>query len=134
MRIVSAFKHADVASLVVYCASNAVKKYVEERHKWPALWENLESISTTTDTDLVPPGGWDETRTYVEINFNLTLDEVANQQFDRFSAIKPIGPVWADYPPFFIPLLETVRKARDAHGGTRRGDAAKEENRRKATR
>ena len=58
MRIVSAFKHADVASLVVYCASNAVKKYVEERHKWPALWENLESISTTTDTDLVPPGGW----------------------------------------------------------------------------
>jgi hypothetical protein len=110
----STLGHAYMADYAAHCATQAVEKYVRERQKWPTSWRELESLPTT-----LPSGGWDEIRTYVEINFDLTIDEVAKQRVEDFGAIKPVEPVLGHYRDDFPPLLETVRsvqRTRDRNG------------------
>ena len=47
---------------------------------------------------------------YVEIDFNLSLEQVASEQADAFDAIRPIVPTYLAYEQDFAALLKTVRK------------------------
>jgi len=118
---ISVMKHADMAYGATFRATEAVEKYVREQRKWPASWKDLESVSATGGTDFLPPGGWDEIRAYVEINFNLTLGDVAKQRVEDFDAIKPVEPIWGGYRAYFAPLLETVRSVQGAQRGSAKG-------------
>lgn len=111
----SVMRHADLAMRAMYHATNAVEKYVQKRGEWPTSWKDLESDSATNGTGPLAVG-WDEIRTYVEIDFDLTLDEVAKQRVETFSAIKPQQPIW-DYQGILIPLLDTVRNVQNAKSG-----------------
>ena len=110
---VSVMKHADLAFRATLKATDVVNKYVRERGRWPASWEDLESVPIIGDTEHMSPGDWDEMRAYVEIDFNLTVDEVAKQSAETFEGIRPIEPVWRNYRHYFTPLLQTVRNVRD---------------------
>ena len=109
VQAVSLWKHADMAYRANAFATEAVELYVRERGKWPASWMDLESVYATGGTRILPQGGWNEIRPYVEINFDLTLADVANQQTDDFDAIRPREPVWGDYRRYYTSLLESVR-------------------------
>lgn len=115
-RTLSEIGHAYMAYSANLRATEAVEKYVREREKWPTSWRELESIPTT-----LPSGGWEEIRIYVDINFNLTLDDVAKQRVEDFDAIKPVEPVLSDYRQAFAPLLEAVHTVQGA--SVRNGNA-----------
>ena len=119
IQTVGVMKHADLALRATSNATNAVEKYVRKRGEWPTSWKDLESDSAANGTGPMPVG-WDEIRTYVEIDFDLTLDQVAKQRLNDFSAIKPKNPekpLWANHRQLFIPLLETVRNFQNAKSG-----------------
>jgi hypothetical protein len=111
---ISVVRHAYMADRACSCAVDAVARYVGERGKWPTSWNDLESICETGSVDFLPQGGFGEIKTYVEINFSLTLGDVANQRVEDFNAIKPIAPARDSYRRHLIPLLETVRTMRTA--------------------
>lgn len=107
--VIARMKHVDLALRAAHGTTNAVKKYVREQKKWPTSWEDLESLSAAPgDADYPLPDDWDETRRYVEINFDLTLDEVAKQQVESFDAIRVEDPV-VSCDRLFRSLLEEVR-------------------------
>jgi hypothetical protein len=60
--------------------------------RWPTSWTDLESL-VKKRADRQPPGGWEDLRKRVRVNFNLTLDAVGRQGVDSFDGIMPIyGP------------------------------------------
>lgn len=107
-------RHAYMAFSANARAANAMEEYVQERMRWPTSWKDFESISATMSPDSLPSGGWDEIRTYVVINFDLSLSDVAKQQLDSFDAIKPIPPVREGYRSEYQSLLETIRSVSDS--------------------
>jgi len=112
MGCISVWRHSDMAMYATADAARAVENFVRERRRWPTSWQELESMprpSATGGAALVAPEDWDEMRTYVEIDFSLTLGAVANQPEQDFDAIKPIGPVAASYRSALDPLIQTVR-------------------------
>lgn len=114
-------KHAYEADRAASCTIDAVEKFVRERGTWPSSWKELESA--TSSDDFLPDGGWDEIRNYVEINFDLTLDEAANLQIESFDAIKPKPPARDAYRYHLDRLLETVRSVRNASGSPTENEA-----------
>jgi hypothetical protein len=110
--VVPMVKHADLCFGAMMDASNAVNQYVREKGKWPTSWTDLES-TPSTGIGFLPPGRADEIRQFVKIDFNLTLSRVADQEFDEFRGIVPIGAVWGGYEGSIESLLKTVRKVRD---------------------
>lgn len=100
---------------MAFCANaravRAMEEYVQERRRWPTSWKDFESISETMSPDSLRSEGWDEIRTYVVINFDLTLNDVAKQQPEGFDAIKAMfpPPVHDGHRSDYEHLLETVR-------------------------
>lgn len=95
-------------------ATKAMEKFVQEHKRWPTSWSEFESISAKMSPGEFRSADWTAIRALVVINFDLTLEDVANQPLDSFDAIEPIPPVRAGYRREYVPLLETVRSALDS--------------------
>jgi hypothetical protein len=97
-------------------ATTVVEQFVQEHGRWPASWKELESVSGEDRPLYSWPRDSDQIKMSVEIDFDLKLEDVANQEPDRFTAIRPKVPAFQAYGSYFASLLETVRKKRKEQG------------------
>jgi hypothetical protein len=124
--VLSVAKHAEFALHGTTIVIMATEKYVHEYGKWPATWKDLESVS-------LDPGGtfsWpndlkelQDIQEFVEVDFSVTLQQVASQRVDNFSAIKPHGPAYGGWQAGIPSLLKTVQ---DTIVNRRNGNKAKD--------
>ena len=91
-------------------AASAVEEYVNNRGEWPNSWGDLEADYAAVGNQSPPQDGWDEIRTYVDINFSLTLDQVAGETIHNFDAITPNGVIWGGYEGAFERVLNIAQK------------------------
>jgi hypothetical protein len=97
-----------------------VQKYVEKSGEWPKSWKDLESVSNLEVGMLAWPRDFIEIQQDVEINFNVTLSEVASQEADTLDVIKPRVPAYGSYRNSFYSLIETARKMENIRQETKR--------------
>ena len=109
----SAAYDAEHALWATCAASAASEEYVSRNRKWPTSWEELESVSATVGTVYSWPDDSAEIREYVDVDFGMSLSDVADQNPDDFRAIRPKVPAYQAYRHHFSRLLETVRKVLD---------------------
>jgi len=124
--IASRPEHALNATML---ASMAVEEYVRQYGEWPTSWKELECVSASIEGVYSWPRDSSEIQTYVEIDFNVTLDELANQDLDEFRAIRPRGPAYNAYRASLSWLLEAVREVHEEQSdvdGDSRGSPADE--------
>ena len=111
----STARHAEFALHGTTLVIMVVEKYVHDHGKWPASWKDLESVSLDPGGRFSWPGGLKELQNiqeFVEVDFSLTLDQVANQRCDDFHAIRPHGTAYSGWERGIPSLLQTVQKAR----------------------
>jgi len=87
-----------------------VQKYIERSGEWPKSWKDLESVSDVEVGMFVWPRDSVEIQKDVEINFHVTISDVASQESDVFDAIKPRVPAYRSYKGYVYSLIETARK------------------------
>jgi len=110
--VLSTCMHAEFALHGTTLVTMVVEKYVHDRGKWPNSWKELESVSVDTGGRFSWPGDLKELQhiqEFVEIDFSLTLDQVASQQCEDFHAIRPHGPAYGGWKRCVPSLLQTVR-------------------------
>lgn len=105
----SAGKSAEFAYLAVSVSTRAVEKFVKVNGRWPKSWDELEAVSLDPGPIYVWPEDLPRIESQVEINFDLTLEEVAGQEPNDFAAIQPKRPAYSGYKRDFASLVSTVR-------------------------
>ena len=96
------------ATLDTNLATVAITKYVAEQKKWPTSWDDLQAVLGASAA--LPAGRWRQIQSHVEVDFNLTLEEVGKQSAGRFDAIKSREPPAPNANSEIITtLLETIR-------------------------
>jgi len=105
---------AEQALWATCVVSAAAEQYVSQHGRWPTSWKELESVSASVGTVYSWPSDSAEIQKYVDVDFSLTLPEIADQEIDDFRAIKPKVPAYRAYRPSFARLLEMARKVVDA--------------------
>jgi hypothetical protein len=113
--ISSFLRHAEFALHGTTLVTMAVEKYVQEHGKWPSSWRDLESVSVDNSGAFSWPSGLGELQNikeFVEVDFSLTLDQVANQRCEDFRAIRPKRPAFDGYQRGITSLLKTIENAR----------------------
>ena len=68
----------------------AGQEYVQDYGEWPASWEELKTVRATYGMIYSWPRDLGELQKYVEIDFDRTLEDLANETPDRFDAIIPL--------------------------------------------
>ena len=98
-----------------YCATVTVIFLVDHyldchNGKWPESWEDLESIPFDYVFGKYRwPADSDELQARVTIDFDVDIHLLANQSWEEFTAIRPIGPSY-NYKRWASGLLERVQK------------------------
>jgi hypothetical protein len=115
--IASSGSRAEHALHATRLAIIVVEKYVQEQRGWPKSWTDLESISASNGAMYSWPDDSAEIRRYVQIDFDLTLEQVANERPDQFNAIRPKVPAYQAYREYVASLLKTVRTAAKGKNG-----------------
>ncbi len=95
----------------VIAAADAVELFVRESDppRWPGSWDELGSTHPQETGAVLGPRDRELIEANVIIDFTLTLEEVAAQTPDEFTAIQPNGGVHSPWNP--ERLLDAVREA-----------------------
>jgi hypothetical protein len=96
-----------------WMAERIVERFVEENGRWPSSWGDLEWFSPEDGANVsLPSGGWAEIREYTDIEFDVSLSDVARQRVEEFDAIRPRERAWGGdlYRDCFASLIETARR------------------------
>lgn len=117
---VSTSVHAENTLHAMLSTIQQVDRFVEAKRRWPTSWSELKPFRAEKDQ---LRSSWEvevaRRRSYIQIDFNANLDEVASQTPKQFRAIAPTGayyPYW-DYG-CLTALIETARKAANTDEAT----------------
>jgi hypothetical protein len=106
-----------------------VEQFVAENGRWPRSWEELEALQVSQEAPSPMsgeisvlriggqhgydwPGGSQEIRRRVSIDFGADVRAIARQDPMSFAAIKPIGPYYECRDYGFVDSLQaTIRKS-----------------------
>lgn len=116
---IRAVEEAERSLRAAYLASDALDRYVRARREWPKSWSDLESLAPAGARRPIEREDWSEMRGYLEVDFDLTLADVARQTTADFRAIRAPKVSKATVAKVVAPLLETVRRV---SAGERVGD------------
>jgi hypothetical protein len=94
----------------VRVASRAAETYVRRNGAWPTSWADLESVPVTDDPLLSWPRDSEQIRSYVEIDFSLTVEGVSNEDPDEFVGIRPRVAAYTLYRDAFRSLVEAAKE------------------------
>lgn len=94
-----------------------VEGYVENYKEWPASWQDLENITLNAGGMFSWPRDSAEIQTLVEIDFAVTIEDLADQKPNEFIAIKPKGETFSSYDLYFDQLLTTIRQLKSLRNG-----------------
>ncbi len=109
----SAGIRAEFNYLATSATACAVEEFVVENERWPTSWDELTSVSLDLESKYSWPDDFPEIEKQVEVDFGLTLEEVAKQEPSDFSAIKPRRPAYSEYKRHFASLLKSARLVLD---------------------
>ena len=113
--VASAGKRAEFAYLATATSTRAVQEFVIVNERWPESWEELRAVSLEPGPIYSWPEDLAEIQKQVEINFHLTLMEVAEQDPNGFTAIRPKRPAYSAYKTHFASLIKTSRLVSAKH-------------------
>ena len=92
-----------------------IEEYITQNnsHQWPRSWDDLADI---VHTEHQPT--WPNDREFYELNvaidFNATLEEVAQMTPEDFSAIKPVGPYNLHAEMYYHKVIEAAQSVVDS--------------------
>ena len=110
---VNSFAYRTEQTLSATCfAAIVVEKYVCARGSWPSSWQELESVTATYGTLYSWPRDAATVRSYVEIDFDSTLDELTRKDVEDFTAIRPRYATYRSYQDCIAQLLRTMRQVK----------------------
>ncbi len=94
-------------TLVQVC--DAVGTYMDENDgRWPQSWEGLATIQTPPRGIYTWPDEIQLIREEIEIDFTANPAELTDETRDTFSAIQPLGDVYAFAPYGYEALIDTI--------------------------
>lgn len=98
-------------------AFEAVEAYVEEHGRWPSSWDDLGPIGDIQVGKDAWPSDHEPIRSKIAIDFGLSLEDVARQDPEHFTAIRSRGPVYGNGRELAESLIETIERQFPKHEG-----------------
>lgn len=100
------------------CTIEAIREHVEDTNEWPSSWSNLDGRSRYNSSMYSLPKDRDEVASRVEVDFSLTVCEVADLSAENFNPVKPRGISYHAYEYRIPRLIESAQRACRKEGYT----------------